>query len=562
MSYQALYRKWRPNEFDEVKGQEHIVTTLKNQIKYERVGHAYLFCGTRGTGKTTIARLLAKAVNCEHPVDGSPCNECASCRTITEGASMNVIEIDGASNNGVDNIRQINSSVQYSPSTGKFLVYIIDEVHMLRKEAFNALLKTLEEPPSYVIFILATTDVHSVPITILSRCQRYDFRRISIETITDRLSELLERENIKAKRDALAYVAKVADGSMRDALSILDQCISFNLGEELTYDRVLETVGAVDVDIYINLLDAIIHDDAVKAINIIDDAVWQGKDLSQFIIEFIGFIRNVLMLKVNPSFDVDLSLEKKENLVQFGRELNEDYLINYINILQEASNKLAYVKTKRVIIDVAIIKMCKPEMQQDFSAIEKRLEKLEKKTDNIDEGAKVVYVNADAGDSTYLRVAESQTGYGKSKGTNMSDSDDSQVVSEVKEDDGKKIYDNLKKIYPEANMKEIESVLSIWDKLMSSIMRMQYVFIEKAVPVPGEMKSTIELVYERKPENDMAINYFEKKSNRELLEEEISELTGREIHIGVRLVNKGDKAMDELRMQDLSKIKFDNIVRR
>ena len=322
MSYQALYRKWRPNEFDEVKGQEHIVTTLKNQIKYERVGHAYLFCGTRGTGKTTIARLLAKAVNCEHPVDGSPCNECASCRTITEGASMNVIEIDGASNNGVDNIRQINSSVQYSPSTGKFLVYIIDEVHMLRKEAFNALLKTLEEPPSYVIFILATTDVHSVPITILSRCQRYDFRRISIETITDRLSELLERENIKAKRDALAYVAKVADGSMRDALSILDQCISFNLGEELTYDRVLETVGAVDVDIYINLLDAIIHDDAVKAINIIDDAVWQGKDLSQFIIEFIGFIRNVLMLKVNPSCDVDLSLEKKENLVQFGRQLN------------------------------------------------------------------------------------------------------------------------------------------------------------------------------------------------------------------------------------------------
>ena len=258
MSYTALYRKFRPDNYDDVKGQEHITITLRNQIISDRIGHAYLFCGTRGTGKTTVAKIFAKTVNCEHPVDGNPCNACDTCRAIAAGTSMNVIEIDGASNNGVDNIRQINSSVQYSPSTGKYLVYIIDEVHMLRKEAFNALLKTLEEPPSYVIFILATTDVHSVPITILSRCQRYDFRRISIETITDRLAELLERENIKAERDALAYVAKVADGSMRDALSILDQCISFNLGEELTYEKVLDTIGAVDVDIYINLLEAII----------------------------------------------------------------------------------------------------------------------------------------------------------------------------------------------------------------------------------------------------------------------------------------------------------------
>ncbi len=556
MSYQALYRKWRPNEFEEVKGQEHIVKTLKNQIKYERVGHAYLFCGTRGTGKTTIARLLAKSVNCEHPVDGSPCNECESCRAISEGASMNVIEIDGASNNGVDNIRQINSSVQYSPSTGKYLVYIIDEVHMLRKEAFNALLKTLEEPPSYVIFILATTDVHSVPITILSRCQRYDFRRISIETITDRLEELLDRENIKAQRDALAYVAKVADGSMRDALSILDQCISFNLGEELTYEKVLNTVGAVDVDIYINLLGAIIKDDVGKAVDIIDDAVWQGKDLPQFIIEFIGFIRNVLMLKLNASFEVDLAVEKKEALIEFGKELNEDYLINYINILQEASNKMAYVKTKRVVVDVAIIKMCKPEMQKDYSAIEKRLENLEKKTENISENAKVVYVNSDSemqkqtatdyemSDKTANRAADR---------TEASDNQDSQSA------DGKQIYENIRKNYPEANVKEIESIISIWDKLMGTIMRLQRVFIEKAKVVPGEMKSTIELVYEKNPENSLAIDYFDKKNNRELLEEEISELTGRDIHIGLMLLNKGDSSLGRLSGFDLSKVKFDDI---
>ena len=551
MSYQALYRKWRPNEFDEVKGQEHIVTTLKNQIKYERVGHAYLFCGTRGTGKTTIARLLAKSVNCEHPVDGSPCNECASCKAISEGASMNVIEIDGASNNGVDNIRQINSSVQYSPSTGKYLVYIIDEVHMLRKEAFNALLKTLEEPPSYVIFILATTDVHSVPITILSRCQRYDFKRISIEIITDRLAELLERENIKATREALAYVAKVADGSMRDALSILDQCISFNLGEELTYDKVLDTIGAVDIDIYISLLDAIIHDDVNKAVNIVDDAVWQGKDLSQFMVELIGFIRNVLMLKLNPEFDVDIATEKKETLIEFGKELNEDYLISYINILQEASNKLAYVRTKRVIVDVAIIKLCRPQMQKDFSAIEKRLDNLEKKTDNLGDGTKIVYVNHDE--------ARAMSGTGNSSNPNGQQNADSQAVSETDKVDGEIIYANLKKEFPEASMKEIESIISIWDKLMATVMRLQRVFLEKAMVVPGEIKSAIDLVYVRNSENQLAIDYFDKKVNRELLEQELAELTEREIHIGLRLVNSNDASVERLKGLDLSKVKFDNI---
>ena len=216
MSYTALYRKFRPDSFNDVKGQEHIVTTLRNQIKAERIGHAYLFCGTRGTGKTTIAKIFAKAVNCEHPIDGSPCGECPTCKAIAAGASMNVIEIDAASNNGVDNIREIVEEVSYSPAAGKYKVYIIDEVHMLSIGAFNALLKTLEEPPSYVIFILATTEMHKIPITILSRCQRYDFRRITIDTIAARLRELMETEQIQVEGKALRYIAKTADGSMRE----------------------------------------------------------------------------------------------------------------------------------------------------------------------------------------------------------------------------------------------------------------------------------------------------------------------------------------------------------
>ena len=223
MSYTALYRKWRPVSFEDVKGQDPIVQTLKNQITSERIGHAYLFCGTRGTGKTSIAKIFARAVNCEHPVDGSPCNECPTCRSIQSGSSMNVVEIDAASNNGVENIRDIREQVQYPPTEGRYRVYIIDEVHMLSIGAFNALLKTLEEPPSYVIFILATTEVHKIPITILSRCQRYDFKRISLETIADRLRELTQAEQIQVEDKALLYVAKAADGSLRDALSLLDQ---------------------------------------------------------------------------------------------------------------------------------------------------------------------------------------------------------------------------------------------------------------------------------------------------------------------------------------------------
>ena len=326
MSYMALYRKFRPVEFGDVKGQDHIVTTLKNQIKADRIGHAYLFCGTRGTGKTTVAKIFAKAVNCENPEDGNPCGKCAACRSIAAGTSMNVIEIDAASNNGVDNIREIREEVAYSPTEGKYKVYIIDEVHMLSIGAFNALLKTLEEPPSYVIFILATTEVHKIPVTILSRCQRYDFRRITANVIADRLRELTDKEGVQTEEKALRYIAKAADGSMRDALSLLDQCIAFYLDQELTYDHVLDVLGAVDTEVYSRLLRLTVAQDLPGVMEQIEELVAQGRELSQFVTDFTWYLRNLLLLKSSDHMEdvLDVSTENLRRLQEEAKLMEAD----------------------------------------------------------------------------------------------------------------------------------------------------------------------------------------------------------------------------------------------
>lgn len=380
MSYTALYRKFRPDNFSDVKGQEHIVTTLTNQIKADRIGHAYLFCGTRGTGKTTVAKILAKAVNCEHPIDGSPCNECAMCRAIQAGTSMNVIEIDAASNNGVDNIREIREEVAYRPAQGRYKVYIIDEVHMLSTGAFNALLKTLEEPPSYVIFILATTEAHKIPITILSRCQRYDFRRISIETIAARLQELLEKEGVKAQEKAVRYVAKAADGSMRDALSLLDQCIAFYLGQELTYDKVLDVLGAVDTEVFSRLLRKVLEGNVTQAIHILEELVVQGRELGQFVADFTWYMRNLLLVKTseNPEDVIDVSSENLRQLQEESQMVDVETLMRYIRVFSELSNQIRYASQKRVLVEIGLIKLCRPAMETNLDSVLDRIRVLEK----------------------------------------------------------------------------------------------------------------------------------------------------------------------------------------
>ncbi len=384
MSYQALYRKWRPTDFKDVKGQEHIVVTLQNQIKADRIGHAYLFCGTRGTGKTTVAKILAKAVNCQNPIDGNPCGECPTCKAIAAGTSMNVIEIDAASNNGVDNIREIREEVQYSPTEGKYKVYIIDEVHMLSIGAFNALLKTLEEPPSYVIFILATTEAHKIPITILSRCQRYDFHRISIETIAGRLSELMKEENIIVEDKAIRYIAKAADGSMRDALSLLDQCIAFYLGKELKYDNVLEVLGAVDTTVFAEMLELLLKSDVSGCMELLEQMVMQGRDLAQFVSDFIWYLRNLLLVKTTDDEAklediIDVSTDSLKQLSNEAKLTDMETLMRYIRVLSDLSNDLRYATQKRIKVEIALIKLAKPAMEQnrDMDDIISRLTVLE-----------------------------------------------------------------------------------------------------------------------------------------------------------------------------------------
>ncbi len=385
MSYVALYRKFRPPVFEDVKGQDHIVTTLRNQIMSDRIGHAYLFCGTRGTGKTSVAKILARAVNCEHPVNGSPCGECDTCKAIAAGSNMNVIEMDAASNNGVDNVREIIEDISYSPTLGRYKIYIIDEAHMLTPAAFNALLKTIEEPPSYAIFIFATTDVQKIPITILSRCQRYDFHRITIDTIEDRLKEVTAAENIQAEEKALRYVARMADGSMRDSLSLLDQCIAFNYGQELTYERVLNVLGAVDTEIFQKLFQCLVNQDSGGATRLLAEMVARGGELTQYVNDFIWYLRNMMLIKSSDDVEdvMDISADNLALLKEQAEEASMDTIVHYIRELSKLSAQLRNETQKRILIEMTMIRLCHPEMESTEESLKERVAILERQNEKM-----------------------------------------------------------------------------------------------------------------------------------------------------------------------------------
>jgi DNA polymerase-3 subunit gamma/tau len=390
--YTALYRKWRPRKFEDVYGQEQVTATLKNELENNKISHAYLLCGTRGTGKTSTARLLAKAANCSSPKDHNPCDSCDSCVSINEGSSIDVIEIDAASNRGIDDIRNLREAIKFTPTLGKYKVYIIDEVHMLTNEAFNALLKTLEEPPSYVMFILATTEPHKLPATILSRCQRFDFKRISIQNIISHLKVICSHEGMQADEAALRIIARNADGAMRDALSILDQCAVYS-GKNIAEHTVLEVLGISGDQHLMEIGDAILQGDASKSILIIDELSAGGKDINQFIKDLTAHYRNLLMIKIldKPEDVIDMSSEGilalKNSAEQFGRES----IVRCIKYLSELENEAKWYSNPRILLEVAVVRMCKAAGDDSLEGLMTRLAKLEKM---IVEGGAAVAVTA------------------------------------------------------------------------------------------------------------------------------------------------------------------------
>lgn len=494
MSYTALYRKFRPDTFADVKGQDHIVTTLKNQIRAGRIGHAYLFTGTRGTGKTSVAKIFARTVNCENPTPDGPCGECAICRAIAAGASMNVIEIDAASNNGVDNIREIVEEVSYSPAEGKYKVYIIDEVHMLSIGAFNALLKTLEEPPSYVIFILATTEVHKLPITILSRCQRYDFKRITIDTIAARMQQLTEVEQVRVEEKALRYIAKAADGSMRDALSLLDQCIAFHLGNELTYDKVLDVLGAVDTEVFSRLLRYVLKQDVLGCVQLLEEIVMQGRELTQFVTDFTWYLRNLMLVQSSDNLEdvIDMSSDNLARLKEESEMVDMNCIIRYIRIFSELSGQIRYASQKRILVEIALIKLCKPSMETSQEALLERIRDVEDKVEN---GVAVLSPGQTAGAVSAAGVS------------------------------------GQKPQRPQAIPDDVREVVSHWPAIVGNAENPMRIYLKDAVPSLGGDNHLMLVL-----KDGVASDYFtQHPQNKEQLENLIADYIGKEIEVNIQV---------------------------
>lgn len=515
MSYTALYRKFRPDTFADVKGQDHIVTTLRNQLKANRIGHAYLFTGTRGTGKTTVAKIFARAVNCENPTEDGPCGECRICKAIASGTSMNVIEIDAASNNGVDNIREIVDEVSYSPAEGKYKVYIIDEVHMLSIGAFNALLKTLEEPPSYVIFILATTEVHKLPITILSRCQRYDFKRISIDTITARMRELMDTEQVQVEEKALRYIAKTADGSLRDALSLLDQCIAFNLGDTLTYDKTLDVLGAVDTEVFSRLLRDVLDRNVLGCIELLEEIVMQGRELTQFVTDFTWYLRNLMLAQASDNLEdvIDMSTDNLNRLKEEAKLADADRIIRYIRIFSELAGQIRYASQKRILVEIALIKLCKPDMETTEDSLVDRIRQVENKVENG-----VMTVLADGATVPQRAgIAGEQTARQKPK---------------------------LPKAVPE----DVKIIVSKWPSIAGSAGQPMKTYLKSAkLSLGGDNRLMVVL------EDGSSSDYFTRNpNNKEQLELLLSDFSGKEIEVNIQTVENEREFEDNY--VDLSKV--------
>ncbi len=586
--YLALYRKYRPRTFEDVRGRDAIVRTLKNQINTGRIGHSYLFCGTRGTGKTTIAKIFARAVNCEHPEDGSPCGSCPSCLAIEKDASLNVVEMDAASNNGVDDIRTIIDEVSYSPAQGRFRIYIIDEAHMLSTAASNALLKTLEEPPSYAIFILATTDPNKLPLTILSRCQRYDFGRLSPGVIAGRLKEVAEHEQLEIEERALRYLAAAADGSLRDGLSLLDQCNAFNYGNGvLTYEKTLEILGAVDAAVFSRLFRAVEAHDTVKALAVLEEILSQGREMTQFVTDFVSYLRNIMLLKASEDLKdtLDLSADQLEMMLQDARSAELSEIMRDLRIMAELVDQIRYAANRRILTEMALIRLCVPAMDVDQDSQMVRIHTIEKNMVEFMRRIEAMLRNGAAVGSTVVntvgnRAGESVSGTdGESVGGNgslqYSDVDRSapvgntggapavQPTGTAAAGQSRGVQRKLPKAIPE----DLREIAARWNRLVSEMslekpdngndnFRFMALSLQQAKLQVGEQGDLV-LVYQG--QNTMLWGgIIDNPQHRQWLEEYLAAKTGKSVSVTFKLLDNRQEFQDnEMDLRDIIKMDVD-----
>ena len=545
--YLALYRKYRPRTFEDVRGREVIVRTLRNQIISGRIAHSYLFCGTRGTGKTTIAKIFAKAVNCENPQDGSPCCECPSCKAIGADASLNVVEMDAASNNGVDDIRNIIDQVAYSPTQGKYRVYIIDEVHMLSTAAFNALLKTLEEPPSYAIFILATTEPNKLPITILSRCQRYDYGRLSTETIEGRLREVADAEQLRVEDKALRYIASAADGSMRDGLSLLDQCNAFNYGnEELTYDKTLEILGAVDTRVFSKLYNHIHEGDTASALKVLEDVLMQGREMMQFVADFLWYLRNLMLLCASESTkdSLDISADNLAQMIEDARKSELSEIMREIRIFSSLVEQIRYSASRRILTEMAIIRAARGRMggaengaEDQLDTLRNRIRELEQRL--LEDEKKIAE-----------RPAAADWGADKAAGEGGT-----QQGAGAQAQTGVPLNQGVKKQYPKAVPEDVAEIVRNWSKYISKLppgmTRVSLLSARHSVGDHGQLV----IVFSNYVTAD---HFLHDEGYRNRLRYFLRQCSGKDVEIEYKALDKGQKFTDNyVDLSDIVKMKIE-----
>lgn len=514
--YQVLYRKWRPQTFSDVVGQEHITKTLMGAVESGRVSHAYLFTGTRGTGKTSCAKILAKAVNCEHPVNGNPCNECAACKGIDDGSVVDVVEIDAASNNGVDNIRDLREETNYMPSSVKYRVYIIDEVHMLSTGAFNALLKTLEEPPQHVKFILATTEVHKLPSTILSRCQRFDFKRISADDIVKRLKYVAENENIDLTDDGAMLIARVADGGMRDALSLLDRCSSY--GKRIDENVASDATGIAGKQHIYALVDAVIEHNCEKALNVLNSLYQNSCDIERLFSELISHFRNMMISLSVPNYkELILASESEaERIKSQAQNFKLVSVLSYMDILNDTVAQLKKGVNKRIIAEMTVIRLTSPELDTDTSSLLRRISELE--------------ARLDSGNFTKPTAAAKESVKTEAAAQNVSYSPASAEVPQNKETSVKpavKIEEKTDAVPAENNTSSVVK-FNKWSDVIDEIQRIDPM-------IAGFLNNSDAFIYDNlfliKPSNSMLEKFIAQSEHSKMISDAVRNVIGKDYKI-------------------------------